>query len=179
MALSDKDRKRAEELARELMKITGGRIKPDGVSKTFAEIEEEAIEVTDIVASALIKQTAKDAPDAPTQCRCPECKAVPGDRGEDDEPIVLLTDRGEVDFLTKGYFCRRCRRSFFSLNSLNWDSVSKPPSVHAWNKKWSTPEPVRPALSKHVRTFFIWPTSTSKPSVSVAPPRVTAKLGSH
>ncbi|WP_236615818.1 hypothetical protein, partial [Rhodopirellula europaea] len=113
MALSDKDRKRAEELARELMKITGGRIKPDGVSKTFAEIEEEAIEVTDIVASALIKQTAKDAPDAPTQCRCPECKAVPGDRGEDDEPIVLLTDRGEVDFLTKGYFCRRCRRSFF------------------------------------------------------------------
>ena len=100
MALSDKDRKRAEELARELMKITGGRIKPDGVSKTFAEIEEEAIEVTDIVASALIKQPAKDAPDAPTQCRCPECKAVPG-------------DRGEVDFLTKGYFCRRCRRSFF------------------------------------------------------------------
>ncbi|WP_430450980.1 hypothetical protein [Rhodopirellula europaea] len=166
MALSDEGRKRAEELTRELMKITGGRIKPDGVSKTFAEIEEEAIEVTDIVASALIKQTTKDAPDAPAQCRCPECKAGPG-------------DRGEVDFLTNGYFCRRCRRSFFSLNSLNWDSVSKPPSVHAWNQKWSTPEPVRPALSKHVRTFFIWPTSTSKPSVSVAPPRVTAKLGSH
>ena len=38
MALSGEDRKRAEELARELMKITGGRFKADGVSKTFAEI---------------------------------------------------------------------------------------------------------------------------------------------
>ncbi|TWU39827.1 hypothetical protein Q31b_31420 [Novipirellula aureliae] len=115
MALSNEDRKRALELAREFRKITGGRFKADGKSKTFAEIEDEAIEIGDLITSLAINEAAEDAPDKPAQCRCPECGAVPKKRepDDDDEPVVLLTDRGEVDFVTEGYYCRRCRRSFF------------------------------------------------------------------
>ncbi|MEX1028189.1 MAG: hypothetical protein WD049_09325 [Candidatus Paceibacterota bacterium] len=113
MAISGKDRKRAEELALELLKITGGRFKSDGTSKTFDEIEERAIEVGDLVTSLAIGEAAKQADQVP-ECRCPQCGAVPKRPSEDDtEPIVLQTDRGEVDFLTEGYYCRRCRRSFF------------------------------------------------------------------
>lgn len=113
MTLSTEERKRARELSRELLKITGGRFKSDGTSKTFDEIEERAIELTDVLASMLIEQAVQEAPEVPHPCRCPECKAVLGDRDDDDEPIVLQTDRGEVGFLTQGYHCRRCRRSFF------------------------------------------------------------------
>ncbi|MEM6692101.1 MAG: hypothetical protein AAF664_21915 [Planctomycetota bacterium] len=114
MALSSDDRKRAKELARELVKITGGRFKSDGKSKTFAEIEDEAIEVGDLITSLAINEAAEQAPDAPTRCRCPECGAVSQQRGgDDDEPVILQTDRGDVDFVAEGYYCRRCRRSFF------------------------------------------------------------------
>jgi hypothetical protein len=115
MALSSEDRKRAKELARELVKITGGRFKSDGKSKTFAEIEDEAIEVGDLITSLAINEAAEQSPDAPTPCRCPECGAVPKKRDpdDDDEVVILQTDRGDVDFVTDGYYCRRCRRSFF------------------------------------------------------------------
>jgi len=39
MAISAQDRVRANELARELVTITGGRFKNDGTSKTFDELE--------------------------------------------------------------------------------------------------------------------------------------------
>ena len=113
MAISTEDRRRAKELVRELFKITGSRFKPDGTSKTFDEIEQRAIEVTDVLASMLIEQAVQEAPDIPHPCRCPECKAALKDRDDGDEPIILQTDRGEVGFLTQGYYCRRCRRSFF------------------------------------------------------------------
>jgi hypothetical protein len=114
MAISADDRKRAEELAKELFKITGSRFKADGTSMTFMEIEDRAIEVGDFVTSLAINHAAEEASDAPQQCRCPQCGAVPKGRSDDDdEPIVLQTDRGEVDWLTEGYYCRRCRRSFF------------------------------------------------------------------
>lgn len=114
MALSSEDRKRAKELAQELVKITGGRFKSDGKSKTFAEIEDEAIEVGDLITSLAINEAAEQAPDAPAHCRCPECGAVPRRNGpDDDEPVILQTDRGDIDFVTEGYYCRRCRRSFF------------------------------------------------------------------
>lgn len=40
MAISPEDRARAEELAKELCKIIGGRFKFDGTSKTIVENEE-------------------------------------------------------------------------------------------------------------------------------------------
>jgi len=46
MAVSGEDRKRAEELSREPFDVTGGRFKHGRTSKTFAEIEDRAIEVT-------------------------------------------------------------------------------------------------------------------------------------
>lgn len=112
MALSGKDRERAEELAKELWKITGGRFKSDGTSKTFLEIEDEAIDLTDFVASVVIKESAAELPDHEKPCRCPQCGAVPKTPDDDEEPIVLQTDRGEVGWGTRTYYCRRCRRSF-------------------------------------------------------------------
>lgn len=44
-------------------------------------------------------------------CECPECGLL-CPRGE-SEPVVLQGLRGEVAFSQPGYFCSRCRRSFF------------------------------------------------------------------
>lgn len=114
MAISAQDRARAQELARELVKITGGRFKEDGTSKTFDEIEVEASLIGDLVTSLAINQAAKEMPEEEQCVRCPKCKAVPREHSpDDDEPIVIQTARGDVEWVTKGYYCRRCRRSFF------------------------------------------------------------------
>jgi len=114
MAVSPQDRARAAELAKELAKITGGRYRPDGTPKTFDELESEAGLVADLIASIAINQAAEDIPEQEKCVRCPKCKAVPRKHDpDDDEPIVIETTHGEVEWLSEGYYCRRCRRSFF------------------------------------------------------------------
>ena len=51
MAISPEDHVRVAELAEELLWITGGRYRDDGLPKTFDEIETEASVVADLVAS--------------------------------------------------------------------------------------------------------------------------------
>lgn len=111
MAISLKDRARIKELAAELSQIVGGARRADGSHKTFDEIESEAIEMTDLLATELMEQAADSEP--PEACRCPRCDAVGKLVDRDREPIILETDRGEVGWMTTEYFCRRCRRSFF------------------------------------------------------------------
>lgn len=111
MAISLKDRARIKELAAELSQIVGGPRRADGSHKTFDEIESEAIEMTDLLATELMEQAADSEP--PEACRCPRCDAVGKLVDRDREPIILETDRGEVGWMTTEYFCRRCRRSFF------------------------------------------------------------------
>lgn len=117
MAISTEDRNRAAELAEELFRITGRRFKEDGTSRTFLEIEERVGEMSDLLADLVIQKTAEDKldpvqNDAPV-C-CPKCAAIAKYRdGDDDEVMILQTDHGEVQFLTEGHYCRRCRRSFF------------------------------------------------------------------
>lgn len=111
MVISSEDRKRAQELAGELVKITGGRFKADGKSKTFAEIEDETIQLGDLITSLAINQTAAENPDdRPPPCCCPQCGT---ELREDNEPVILQTDRGDVQFMTNSCYCRHCRRSFF------------------------------------------------------------------
>ncbi len=114
MAISPQDRTRAEELAKEILELTGGRYRPDGTPKTFDELETEAGFVADLAASMAVKQAAKDLPEEEKCVRCPKCKAVPRKHEpDDDEPMIIQTTHGEVEWVTEGYFCRRCRRSFF------------------------------------------------------------------
>ncbi|MEM8911922.1 MAG: hypothetical protein AAGC97_09160 [Planctomycetota bacterium] len=120
MALSTEDRQRAAELADELYQITGNRWHPDGKPKTFLEIEQRAAEVSDFLATLVIQKATNQktnpsgSVDQPSPVRCPQCESVGKYRdGDDDEPMVLQTDQGEVEFIAKGHYCRRCRRSFF------------------------------------------------------------------
>jgi len=114
MAISPQDRVRAKELAKELVKITGGRYKDDGTPKTFDELEIETNLLGDLVTSIALNESAEDLPEEEKCVRCPKCKAVPIKHDpDDDEPMVIQTARGEVEWVTEGYFCRRCRRSFF------------------------------------------------------------------
>ena len=114
MAISPEDRARAAELAEELLRITGGRYRDVGSPKTFDEIETEAGVVADLVASMAVNEAAKDLPEEEKCVRCPKCKAIPRKHDpDDDEPMIVQTTHGEAEWLTEGYFCRRCRRSFF------------------------------------------------------------------
>lgn len=114
MAVSPEDRARAKTLAKELVKITGGRFKDDGTSKTFDELEIEASLIGDLVTSMAINQAAEELPEDEKYVRCPKCKAAPRKHDpDDDEAMVIQTARGDVQWITEGYYCRRCRRSFF------------------------------------------------------------------
>ena len=114
MAISPQDRARAKELAKELVKITGGRFKADGTSKTFDELETEASLIGDLITSMAINEASEEMAAEEKCVRCPQCHAIPRDHDpDDDEPMIIQTARGDVEWVTEGYYCRRCRRSFF------------------------------------------------------------------
>jgi hypothetical protein len=111
MDLSAEKQRRLQELVGEAREILGGCLHPDGRPKTFAELEEECIQVGDrFTAQLLLGRVAERAPDAPS-AYCPTC----GRRGErePEEPRVLQTDRGEIGWSEPAYYGRSCRRSFF------------------------------------------------------------------
>lgn len=114
MAISPKDRARAEVLAKELFQIHGGRFRADGSSKTFDQLETEIGLLGDLIQSMVLNQAAEAMPEEEKCVRCPRCKAVPNKHNpDDDEPIVIQTTFGEAEWVTEGFYCRRCRRSFF------------------------------------------------------------------
>lgn len=114
MAISAQDRARAAVLAKELNDIIGGRYRPDGSPKTFDELETQAGFVADLIASMAVNQSAQDLPEDQKCVRCPKCKAVPQKHDPDnDEPMIIQTTHGDVEWIAEGYYCRRCRRSFF------------------------------------------------------------------
>lgn len=111
MALSAEKRRRVLELAEEALEILGGCLDQDGRPKTFAELEDECIEVGDLFTAELLRErVAERNPEGPSAA-CPTC----GRNGErtPDEPHVLQTDRGEIGWTEPAYYCRHCRRSFF------------------------------------------------------------------
>lgn len=114
MAISPQNRARALELAKELNELNGGRYHDDGTPKTFDELEIETNALTDLLSSMALNVSAKDLPAEEKPVRCPQCKAVPRPHDpDDDEPMIIQSARGEVEWISEGYYCRRCRRSFF------------------------------------------------------------------
>ena len=111
MTLSGVQRDRLQQLAREAREIVGVFSRDDDRPMTFAELEDESIEVGDFFTSAMLQQQIRERqPDQPAAC-CPGCERA-GDLCP-DEPRVLQTDRGEVEWTEPTYYCRHCRRSFF------------------------------------------------------------------
>lgn len=111
MDLSLEKRRRLLELVEEAREILGGCLDQDGRPKTFAELEEECVEVGDLLTAELLRERVGERnPDGPSGC-CPSC-GRDGERSP-DEPHVLQTDRGEVGWSEPAYYCRHCRKSFF------------------------------------------------------------------
>ena len=113
MGLSSQERrKRLLELVGEAKELMGGCLDQDGRPKTFAELEDECVEVGDWFTAELLRErVAERNPESPSAC-CPVCGRL-AERYPDDEPRVLQTDRGEVGWTEPAYYCRRCRKSFF------------------------------------------------------------------
>jgi len=56
MGLSAIQRERLQEIAAEAQEIVGGCLHPDGRPMTFAELEDECIEVGDLLTSTMLQQ---------------------------------------------------------------------------------------------------------------------------
>ncbi len=80
---------------------------------TLLDLEELACQIGDMVTRELTQREVlrrAEALDA-DEAECPDCgEACP--RGQ-PEPVVLDGLRGEIAYQQPGFFCRRCRRSFF------------------------------------------------------------------
>ena len=112
MSLSAEQRRRVAELAEELRTILGSCMDLDGRAKRFAELEDECIEASDLLASAVLQLRVSERSGAEGSPCCPSCGREPTPL-EEDEVRVLQVDRGEVAWKETGYECRHCRRCFF------------------------------------------------------------------
>lgn len=111
MGLSASQRRRLQELSREVRQIMGGCMHPDRRAMTFAELEDECIEAGDFLTASLLQERIAERPSPEEAACCPTCTR-PGEPGP-DEPRVMQTDRGDVSWLEPSFYCRYCRRSFF------------------------------------------------------------------
>jgi hypothetical protein len=112
MKLSATQRERLQEIATEAKEIVGGCLHGDGRPMTFAELEDECIEVGDLLTSAMLQQRVTERQPFQQPPCCPTCGRQTN-LNPDEEPRVLQTDRGEVEWMEPTYYCRHCRRSFF------------------------------------------------------------------
>lgn len=81
---------------------------------TLMDLEGLTVAISDEMARQLCEEELKDRAERAGKlemCECPECGTLcpQGER----EPSVVQGLRGEIVFNQPGYFCRRCRRSFF------------------------------------------------------------------
>jgi len=81
---------------------------------TLVDLEELTAEIGDEFGRQLCENELRDRAKRAANvehAECPECGSL-CPRGE-EEPMVLQGLRGQLAFRQPGYFCRRCRRSFF------------------------------------------------------------------
>jgi hypothetical protein len=112
MKLSSEQRRQMDVIIGELREILGSNVCSDGRPKTFDELEEECVEMGDWLTSQVLQQRVATRGTTEESPCCPECQR-PGVRLSDDEVRILQTSRGEAVWSEAGWFCRRCRRSFF------------------------------------------------------------------
>ncbi len=112
MAITAQGRKRLKEVARDLTKLVDDEKKQPGRVYTFAELEDDSIEVTDLLAQLLMEERLTQQFSAPeSSVCCPKCQnQIPRDV---DEPRAMQTDRGDVTWTEPTYECSTCRRAFF------------------------------------------------------------------
>ena len=112
MAISRETRQQLKALAGEIINQTQQAESSGGRRVTFADIEEDAIEVTDLLAQMLIEErlARQISPLSSTVC-CPACQNEIA--RDDEEPRAMQTNRGEVTWTEPTYHCPTCRRSFF------------------------------------------------------------------
>jgi uncharacterized protein with PIN domain len=95
-----------------LTKLVDDEKQESGRGFTFAELEDDSIEVTDLLAQMLVEERlAQKFSAAESSVCCPNCQQ-PIAR-DADEPRVLQTDRGDVTWTEPSYACPTCRRAFF------------------------------------------------------------------
>ena len=112
MSLTQQQRGRLHELARQAQQILSESKQANDRPMTFAELEDASIEAGDFMTALMMQAEIESrSPAAEPPC-CPTCEQV-GEPRSEKEPRVLQTDRGEVTWLESTYYCRRCRRSFF------------------------------------------------------------------
>ena len=110
MTISAEVRKRLKEVARDLTKLVAVENKQQ--RHTFAELEDDSIEVTDLLAQLIMEERlAQQVSDPSPLVCCPKCQKQIAQDG--CEPRVMQTDRGEVTWTEPTYECPTCRRSFF------------------------------------------------------------------
>lgn len=112
MTISAEGRNRLKEIVRHLTKLVDEEKKQRGHTFTFAELEDDSIEVTDLLAQMLMEERLAQQVSEPmaTVC-CPKCQNHIA--RDEDEPRAMQTDRGEVTWTEPTYECPTCRRSFF------------------------------------------------------------------
>ena len=111
MKLSAEQRGRLQGIGSQVKEILGGCLHADGRPMTFSQLEDECIEAGDLLTAAMLQQRVTDRQPAKQTPCCPTCDR-PADPGP-DEPRVLQTDRGDVEWMEPTCYCRYCRRSFF------------------------------------------------------------------
>jgi hypothetical protein len=111
MGLSASKKQLVRQKVQEIRELLGSPVHPDGRPKTFAELEDECIEVGDLLSAAMLQELVALVPDSTELPCCPTCQR-PGEKCP-EEPRILQTDRGEVSWLEPSYYCPSCRQSFF------------------------------------------------------------------
>ena len=85
MRMSAADRARIREMGTELRKLVGGAYHADGKAKTFDELEELSIEVSDIIFQTVLESLVKDTPEPESSRCCPECEKTCPRRPDDEQ----------------------------------------------------------------------------------------------
>lgn len=112
MAMSQELRSRVLECVRAFREEQGEKVSWE---RTFQEIEDEACELGDAVAQALMAESlAEQATQGPRElwACCPRCQRAAKQEAE-PEPRRLDTRRGTVRWHEPKHYCPHCRQSFF------------------------------------------------------------------
>lgn len=110
MATTQEMRQRIEAFARTLAEEFG-EVDDSNALSWLDAIESRAVEISDAVATELVKQKVAERPVDPSESTCPKCDQPGEYRGQRDRPLV--TRRGATTIAEPEYFCPCCRKAFF------------------------------------------------------------------
>lgn len=114
MSLRPEVRQRVEALAGELRQLLYGETGAPKWGTKFVALEEEACEVGDEVTRCLLSQALQEQAEQAAIDPARSCAVCGRDSpGDEIEPRVVQTRRGEVTWREPKHYCRKCRRDFF------------------------------------------------------------------